>query len=356
MKLSRETYLTSSTRVVLLQHGGLRHHNGKTGLSLMRFGAAPIVAVIDEESVGESIQALTRISCDAPVVGSLADALPYKPDVLVIGIAPSGGALTDAWLAEIEAAAQAGLSIVNGLHSQLAEHPRVKPHLKPDQWVWDIRREPSGLGVGSGEARLLSCRRVLTVGTDMAVGKMSASIALHLAALQRGLRSQFVASGQTGMMLAEHGIPLDAIRVDYAAGAVQGAVLRAGRGSDIVFVEGQGSFCNPASTATLPLLRGTQPTHQILVHRAGQTHLSTFEHVAIPPLDRVVHMYEVAAEAGGAFAPAPVAGVALNTGHIAEDDEAREAIERAHRETGLPCDDPIRFGADRLLNAIEPGS
>lgn len=351
MKLATTNYLSPSSRLALLQHEGLLHHNGKTGKSIMRYGAYPVVAVLDHTQVGGSIRELTGIDCDAPIVASMKDAFAYRPDVLLIGIAPSGGALTDEWLDDVEAAAKAGLSIVNGLHSLLADHPRVKPHLREGQWVWDIRKEPEGLEVGSGKARELSCLRVLTVGTDMAVGKMSTSIELHREAAARGLRSQFVASGQTGLMLCDQGIPLDCIRVDFAAGSVEQAVRKAGKGSDIVFVEGQGSFCNPASTATLPLLRGSQPTHQILVHRAGQTHLSTYTHVEIPPLANVVSMYEVAATAGGAFAPAPVVGVALNTGHM-NDAEAREAISQARRDTGLVCTDPIRFGPGPLLDAI----
>ncbi len=351
MKMATTNYLTPSSRLVLLQHEGLLHTNGKTGMSLMRYGAYPIVAVLDHTQVGGSIKELTGMDCDAPVVASMKEALAYKPEVLVIGIAPSGGALTDAWLQDVEAAAQAGLSIVNGLHSLLAEHPRVKPHLREGQWVWDIRQEPADLQTGSGKARELSCKRVLTVGTDMAVGKMSTSIEMHRIAQERGLRSQFVASGQTGIMLSDHGIPLDCIRVDFASGAVEQAVLKAGADTDLVFVEGQGSFCNPASTATLPLLRGAQPTHQILVHRVGQTHLDTYTHVKIPPLTKVVKMYENAAEAGGAFAPAPVVGIALNTWHLNEE-EAHAAIAQIHADTGLPCTDAVRFGGDILLNAI----
>jgi uncharacterized NAD-dependent epimerase/dehydratase family protein len=233
----------------------------------------------------------------------------------------------------------------------MSEDPELRKILHPDRWIWDVRREPTGLTVGSGQARLLPCLRLLTVGTDMSVGKMSTSLELHKASLRRGLRSRFLATGQTGLMLGHDGVPLDAVRIDFAAGAVEQIVMRYGTAADILHVEGQGSLINPASTATLPLLRGSQPTHLILVHRAGQTQIHSFPHVMIPSLPQVVQVYETVAMAGGAFAPAKVVGIALNTGHLSEI-EAKTMIARTQEETGLPCTDPIRFGADLLLSAV----
>ena len=343
--------LSPEHRVAILLHEGIRGTQGKTGLSLLRYSDANIVAVIDQQCAGESLPDLTGIHRSAPIVASVAEALAYKPDVLAIGIAPSGGILPEAWRQEIQQAIAAGISVANGLHTPLAQDPELKALLCPDQWIWDMRQEPVGLTVGSGQARLLNCLRVLLVGTDMSVGKMSTALELHQTALQRGLRAKFLATGQAGMMLAGDGIPLDAIRVDFASGAVEQLVLREGAAQDIVFVEGQGSLLNPASTATLPLLRGSQPTHLVLVHRAGQTHIRNFTHVPIPPLPQVVELYESVATAGGAFAPAKVVAIALNTAHL-DTASAKQAIEQTQQETGLPCTDPVRFRADLLLDAI----
>ncbi|MCS6830923.1 MAG: DUF1611 domain-containing protein [bacterium] len=338
-------------RVAILQHGGIRGQFGKTGLVLLRYSEAQIAAVIDAECAGGSIPQLTGIPRDVPIVASLREALRYQPQVLVTGIAPPGGALPEAWWQEVKEAVAAGLCVVNGLHTPMAEHPDLKPLLREGQWIWDVRREPPGLQLGSGAARELSCLRVLTVGTDMAIGKMSTSIEMHRASLKRGLRSAFIASGQTGIMVAGDGVPLDAVRVDFAAGAVEQVVMRYGRDHDILHIEGQGSLLNPASTATLPLIRGSQPTHLILVHRAGQTHVRSYPHVSIPPLPDVIRLYEMVASAAGAFAPAPVAAVALNTAHL-NAEEAQRAITQVEAETGLPCTDPIRYGAEKLLEAI----
>ena len=343
--------LTPDRRVAILLHEGIRGTNGKTGLTFLRYGEASIVAVIDQQCAGESLPQLTGIPCDAPIVDSVASALAYQPDVLLIGIAPSGGVLPDAWRQEVKQAVAAGLSVVNGLHTQMASDPELKCLLRDSQSIWDIRREPAGLGVGSAKARSLPCRRVLTVGTDMSVGKMSASLELQRSARFKGIRSKFLATGQAGMMIAGEGIPLDAIRVDFAAGAVEQMVMRSGEDYELLIVEGQGSLLHPGSTATLPLMRGTQPTGLVLVHRAGQTHIRHHEHVPIPPLPEVIELYETVAKAGGAFAPVKVVAIALNTGHL-EANTAQRAIEQVQAETGLPCTDAVRFGADLLVNAV----
>jgi uncharacterized NAD-dependent epimerase/dehydratase family protein len=251
----------------------------------------------------------------------------------------------------LKQAIAAGLSIANGLHTPLATDPDFSRPLKPGQWIWDMRQEPPNLPIGTGKARTLDCLRVLTVGTDMAIGKMSTSLQLHQASLRRGLRSKFVATGQAGMMIAGDGVALDAVRVDFASGAVEQVVMQLSKESDILQIEGQGSLLNPSSTATLPLIRGSQPTHLILVHRAGQTHISRIADVPIPPLPKVVQLYETVALAGGAFAPAPVAAIALNTHHL-DEPTAHAAIAQVETETRLPCTDPVRFGAAKLLEAI----
>lgn len=343
--------LTTNDRVAVLLHEGIRGTQGKTGLALVRYRPGTIAVVIDHQCAGESFRALTGIPCDPPIVASVSEALAYQPTVLAIGIAPSGGALPTAWFAELQQALTAGLSIVNGLHTRMSAIPEFQTLLRKDQWIWDVRQEPQGLKVGSGAARSLSCLRILTVGTDMGVGKMATSLELNRAAEKRGLRSKFLGTGQAGIMIAGDGIPLDAIRVDFASGAVEQLVMRYGEEYELLHIEGQGSLMSPASTATLPLIRGSQATHLILVHRAGQTHLRTFPDFPIPPLKQVIQVYETVAAAGGAFAPAHVVGIALNTAHL-EESAAIAAIAQVQQETGLPCTDPVRLGADLLLDAI----
>lgn len=343
--------LTAQHRVAILLHHGIRGTHGKTGLALLRYSEAAIVVVIDQDCAGQSLAALTGTSCSAPIVASVKDAFAYHPNMLAIGIAPAGGILPDTQFQDIRDAVAAGLSIANGLHTPLAQHPELTPLLAPNQTIWDIRKEPDNLKIGSAQARQLANWRVLTVGTDMGVGKMSTSLELNRAALKVGLKSKFLGTGQAGLMIAGDGTALDAIRVDFAAGAVEQIVVQFSSNSDIVFIEGQGSLLHPGSTATLPLLRGSQPTHLILVHRAGQIHVRNHPQVLIPPLMAVIQLYEALAYAAGAFAKTPVVAIALNTGHL-NPEQAADAIAQTQAETGLPCTDPVRFGAELLLQAI----
>ncbi len=343
--------LPLNKKIAILLHEGLSGTQGKTGLSILRYSEAPIVAVIDRESVGKSVPKLTGIKRDVPIVASVAAALQYKPEVLVIGIAPKGGIVPDNYWPDIQDALKGGMSLVNGLHTPLANIPDLNALLKPGQLIWDVRKEPPNLEVASGLARTLPCRRVLTVGTDMAIGKMSTSLELHWAAKLRGWRSKFLATGQTGLMLEGDGVALDAVRVDFAAGAVEQLVMRFGKHYDILQIEGQGSLLHPGSTGTLPLIRGSQPTHLILVHQAGQTHNRNNPHVSIPPLPEVIKMYEIVASAGGAFGKVPVAAIALNTRDL-DESGAKDAIAQTITQTGLPCTDPVRFGGGLLLDAV----
>ncbi len=344
--------LTPDHRVAILLHEGIRGEHGKTGLTFLRYSKAAIAAIIDYQCVGESLTDLRGIKRDIPIVETMSAALAYHPDVLLIGIAPSGGQLPPAWQEEIKQAIKAGLSVVNGLHTPIRSLFKEELKLQPDQWVWDIREEPAELGIGSSKARFLSCKRVLTVGTDFSIGKMSTSLELVKLAQQQGYRAKFLATGQGGMMLSGGGIPLDAIRVDFAAGAVEKLVLEAGDTDyDFLFVEGQGSLLHPGSTAVLPLLRGSQPTDLILVHRAGQTAIRNFPDLKIPPLPEIIQLYEHLASGMGIFGEVKVKGIALNTFEL-DDQSAREAIASVSSETGLPCHDVVRFSGENLFSAL----
>ena len=349
--------LKAQDPVVLLQHGGLDSLTGKTGLAMLRHRQGPIVAVIDPAHAGKRLHDVTGIARSVPVVADLAAALPYSPRVAVVGLAPSGGVLPEAMRADVLAALQAGLSIASGLHTRLDDDSSLHAAVQPGRWIWDLRREPETLGVGQAAAAALPCRRVLAIGTDMAVGKMSACLELLAAAARRQRRARFVGTGQAGILIAGQGVALDAVRVDYAAGAVEAAVLRAGDGlsaDDLVLVEGQGSFCHPASTATLPLIRGTQPTDLILVHRAGQQTLDRVASIPLPPLDQLIAVTEaIAAMArpAGIGPPPRVRGIALNTARLSEG-QARDAIRTMETELQLPCADPVRWGGEPLLDAL----
>lgn len=384
-------------RLAILLHDGLGDIHGKTGRALIRYGDHPVVAVVDETEAGKTVEEVVDLDCDAPIVEDVPAALAYEPDVLAVGIAPSGGELPNEWLDDLEAAVDAGLSLVAGLHTRLGDVPRLRRALErrlgsgalgadvsgdkqerdkgapatrwrarcttgnAEQWICDVRCEQPGLDVGSGRARKTDVERVVVVGTDMAVGKKSTALEFDAAAREAGLESTVVATGQTALMLGHPGLALDAVRIDYAAGAVETAVLHqiadsdggdtGTDGAEFVIVEGQGSLANPASSAVLPLLRGAQPQHLILAHRYGQTHCDPFPEFEIPPLNELVDLYEQLASAAGTFVESRVRAIALNTSAF-DEPAAREAIDEVESRTGLPCDDPVRYGGEKLLETM----
>lgn len=335
--------------LAIFMEGATLASTGKMGFGILRYSPNPIACVIDSEQAGKDAGEVTGIPRQAPIVATIKEAIEKGATVLVLGIAPAGGLIPKEWYPAIDEAIAAGMSIVNGLHDLLS--PRYSS-LKSDQYIWDIRVEPKDIGVASGAAKHLAAKRVLMIGTDMAIGKMTAGLELYRALREREVATEFVATGQIGITITGRGVPLDAVRVDYAAGAMEKAVVDASEGGkEIIIVEGQGALAHPGSTANLPLLRGTMPTHLVLCHRAGQTHLQKLPEVPVPPLGDYVRLYEDLASVGGNF-PRPITvGIALNTSHLDEHD-AICAMAHVERETGLMTCDPVRFGPDRLVNNL----
>lgn len=335
--------------LALYMEGAVDQPFGKMGYGLLRYSQNPIACVVDSHTAGGDISELTGIKRACPIVGTVEEAKRLGAEVFVLGIAPPGGALPDEWFLVIDTAVGLGLSVVNGLHDRLG---RRYPALTEGQWVWDVRAEPSGLAIGTGAAATLRNKRVLMIGTDMSVGKMSAGLELLKSAREQGIRAEFVATGQIGIVIMGKGVPLDAIRLDFASGAIEREVIAA-KDAELIIIEGQGALIHPASTANLPLLRGSCPNHLILCHRAGQVALSRQPHIKIPPLNQYIELYRDLAEACGTF-PRPIAAaIALNTGHIESENEARDACSVIAEQTGLPCADVVRFGGKALLESLD---
>jgi uncharacterized NAD-dependent epimerase/dehydratase family protein len=323
--------------------------NAKMAEGILRYGANPVVAVIDSTKAGQRVRDVSSVDSDAPIVASLDEAIAKGAEVLVLGTAPSGGRVPADWMDMLHAAVAAGLSVVNGMHDALA--PVLGGNLADGQWIWDIRTPQGDMpAIAMARAAKLGNTRVLMVGTDMAVGKMTTGLEITRSLKALGADAVFLATGQTGIAITGRGIPLDAFRVDHAAGAVERMVLEASA-HDIAVIEGQGSLLHPGSTATLPLMRGSTCNAMILCHRAGMEALDTLEEVRVPPLREVIALNESTARAAGALTAAKVVGVALNTSHL-DAESARAAVRATIDETGLPAADPVRDGADVLAEAI----
>ena len=318
-------------------------HYGKTTYGVIRYGADPVVAVLDSERVGETVEGV-------PVVGSVADALPYGPTTALVGVAVAGGRLPPVWRGLLRDAVEAGLDVEAGMHEFLADDADLAALARErGAELRDYRRPPADLSVPTGENLTHGAAVVLTVGSDCAVGKKTVAVELDRASRARGLRSVFVPTGQTGIMIAGWGIAVDAVVSDFLAGAAERlVVVGAGRG-DLLFVEGQGSIVHPQfSGVTLGLYHGAAPHVLVLVHRAGDTEIEGVPGHPIPPLPNLVDLYERLALPAR---PAGVAAIALNTGRL-DENAARKAVATVAEETALPTDDPVRFGPDRLLDAV----
>jgi uncharacterized NAD-dependent epimerase/dehydratase family protein len=338
-------------KVALYMEGHLFSDYGKMGFGVLRYLKNPIVAVIDHENSGTTIDELLSIPSKTPIVPNLKAAIDLQADVLILGIAPSGGKIPQDWYPIIEQALQAGMSIVNGLHDLLNarfQHAIVHPD---KQWIWDVRVPQFTPNIATAQAFALPNKRILFVGTDMAAGKMTAALELYGWSQKNNIKAGFVATGQIGITITGAGIPLDAFKVDHACGAVEEAVL-AQKEADWIFIEGQGSLLHPGSTATLPLMRGSCPTHLILCHRADMEHLRHPTAIRIPALKPFVALNEALASVCGTFGAPKVVGIALNTMKLSEA-EARAICAQVSEETGIPATDVVRFGAEVLAQAIQ---
>jgi uncharacterized NAD-dependent epimerase/dehydratase family protein len=311
---------------------------------LVAYGPHPVVAILDSTRAGERHEGV-------PIVGRLEEALPLGPTTAVVGVATQGGRFPPAWRELLKDSIRAGLDLESGLHEFVSEDPELTA-LAEEHGVElrDLRKPPADLSVPTGENLRVPAKIVLTVGSDCAIGKKTVAVELDRAARARGLRSVFVPTGQTGIAIAGWGIAVDAVVADFLAGAAERLVVEgAARGGDLLWVEGQGSLVHPAySGVTMGLMHGAAPDAYVLVHKARATEIEGYPGHPLPPLRELVELHE---RVSLPLRPASVAAIALHTGGL-DDEEARAEIDAVAAETGLPADDPVRFGAARLLDAV----
>lgn len=329
--------------LVLAEGHSADPHHGKTMRGFVRYAPYPTVAILDSERAGASYEGI-------PIVANVDDALAFRPTTALIGVAPTGGVLPPVWRGILEACIRNGLDVESGMHTFLADDPELASLARRHGVeLRDLRRPPEGLSVPTGANLRLRALVVHTVGSDCAIGEKTMALELHAEALRRGLPSVFVPTGQTGIAISGWGIAVDAVVADFVAGAAERLVVEGARRGDLLWVEGQGSLVHPFySGVTLGLYHGCLPHLLVLCHRAGDTHLEGLPQHPIPSLPALVELYERVALP---VRPARVACIALNTMKLGPD-AAAEAIAAAQRATGLPVDDPVRFGAARLLDAV----
>jgi uncharacterized NAD-dependent epimerase/dehydratase family protein len=343
--------LRAVRRYVILAEGYFGELPSKTAMGVIRYGRDAVVAVIDSERAGRNVREWLGDPVDIPIVASLDEALAWRPDSLLIGIAPPGGRIPPDWRTIIVRALEGGLDVISGLHEFLADDPEfAAAAVSGGATITDHRRPPERMVVANARPHKPSSKVILTVGSDCAIGKMSVALELRRTALQQGLAAVFVPTGQTGIMIDGWGIAVDRVVSDFVQGSVEWLVEQAEEKGEWIFVEGQGSLDHPAySSVTLGLLHGSRPGAMVLVHEPGREFHHGWEgRSRVKPLKQLVRIHE---EVAGLVAPGRVVALALNTQALT-DGQAQRAIAAASAETGLPADDPLRFGAERLLDAL----
>ncbi len=306
-----------------------------------------LAAFRPEDCVGEFRHDDCPLTLGLPRLG-MAEGAAAGARTLVLGIASAGGQLGEDLVEDAAAALEAGMNVAAGLHERLRDQPRLAALAEErGLQLFDVRDPPANLVVGKGYKR--AGRRLLTVGTDCSVGKMYATLALTRAFRERGVAADFRATGQTGILIAGSGIPIDAVVADFISGAVeQLAPARADGGWDLI--EGQGSLFHPSfAGVSTGLLHGAQPEALVLCHEPDRPHMRGIPGRSLPSLadclDENIRVARLTSPDVRAV------GICLNTSAL-DPDSARRLCERTEDALGLPCTDPIAFGVEAIIDRL----
>lgn len=341
--------LTNKNKVIIYAQDAFGGESAKTAIGFIRYGLCETVAVIDRKLSGKTVGEVLQNSSSIPIFESIEKAKNHRPDadVLLIGIATVGGQFPIEWLPEMQKAMKCKLNIVNGLHDFLSDIPEINEvAYKEKVFVWDVRKITTKFPIANTLLLDYPIQIVLTVGTDGAIGKMTVALELTKAAKLINKAAKFIATGQTGMMISGEGVPIDAIKGDFMAGAIEQEVVKAAKENvEIAFVEGQGSILHPGwSGVTLALLHGCLPHKLILCHKFDRKYLRNTR-VKIESLNNFIKIYE---DISLPLRKTKVVGIGLNTFGLNEN-EAMNEIKQIEDETGLPVDDPVKFFGRKLL-------
>ena len=336
---------------VVLTDGYTTIRNAKTAHGVLRYARDPVAAVLDRDHAGKRMsEVMPELGSDAPVVASLSEARELGGNSLLLGVATPGGWIPEHWRDWLLEAIDAGMEVANGLHRFLNEDADLVERARSSgAHLWDVRSVPDDLPLFTGRSLEVPQKIVTTVGSDCAVGKMTASLELVEAASAAGTKAEFVATGQTGILIAGKGIAVDRVISDFLSGAAELLVCEADRSADVVVVEGQGSLWHPAyAGVTLGLLHGSAPHALVLCHQAYRTAIEEPPYSELPPLREMVRVYE---ETAATVRPARVACVAVNCRGL-NDEEAERAVTEIEDDLGLPAGDVFRGAAPKLWDAV----
>jgi len=336
-------------RTLLLAGDAFSTTEAKTAACYLMYRTRDVVCVLDAKHANQTCDKVVGYGGRVPVVGTIDDALRLHPQQAIVGTAPMGGALEEGLRGQIAACLVAGVDVVSGLHTFVADDGELTAMAeKSGAQIWDVRRVSQNAHVSTGVGCTTGAKTVAVVGTDCNVGKMTVAVELAGAFSARGVRAVWAATGQTGIMLRGRGVCVDRVISDFIGGATEELVNVEGAGSDIVFVEGQGSITHPGyAGVTLGILYGAMPDCMVLAHVAGRAHYKRLD-LVIPPVTDIVRLHE---QLMAPHKPSRVVALAVNTSALA-DAPARREVDRLQEQTGLPTTDVIRFGCAAIYDAI----
>jgi uncharacterized NAD-dependent epimerase/dehydratase family protein len=276
------------------------------------------------------------------------EAAAHGIKTMIIGVVNDGGFIAENWVPPIVSALEAGLDVASGLHDRMDSVPAIATAAaRYKQDLIEVRQPPNTFKPGTGQKR--SGRRLLTVGTDCAVGKKYTALAIEQSMRKRGLRADFRATGQTGIFISGRGVAIDSVVADFISGAAEW--LSPANGPDHWdIIEGQGSLFHPAyAGVTLGLVHGSQPDAMVVCHDAKRHAIMGLDRYAIPDYRHCIDTYLSAARLTNPRAR--VVGISLNTSHL-QESQARDLLTVTANNTGLPCCDPIRFGVEAIVDHL----
>jgi uncharacterized NAD-dependent epimerase/dehydratase family protein len=333
--------------MIIVTDGFHDAHTAKTAICVLRYRPAEVVAVLDRELAGQTCQSVFHTGGDIPIVGSLGEA--GEANTLLVGIAPPGGKIPPHWRPFVLEAIARGMTVVSGLHDLLKNDAEfVCAAAVSGAKLVDLRDNDEH-DVNDRRGIREDCLRIHTVGNDCSIGKMVAAVEVADGLNRAGIDARFVATGQTGIVVAGEGCPVDRVIADFVAGAAEKLVL-ANQHHEVIVVEGQGSLFHPRySGVTLSLLHGLMPDGLILGYEMGRCTVFGLEDVPLAPLEKAVEVYETMANL---MHPCRVIGIFVNGQHFPNDDEVAAECDRVERRLGLPTCDVIRHGPGKLVEAV----
>lgn len=334
-------------KMVLLTWGHSNPRTAKTAAGLLRYCPDECVAVFDPDNAGRLAREFLETGGETKMIANLDEA--PQADTLVMGIAPPGGRIPDAWRSVLLDAIGRGMNLLSGLHDFLSDDAELaQAAAAKGVTITDVRKN-NFRQIARRQGLNPNCFRLHTVGHDCSVGKMVVSLEIARGLQKRGRDAEFVATGQTGIMVSGAGLPLDCIVADFVSGGAEKLVLD-NQHHEIIVVEGQGSLVHPSySGVTLSLLHGCLPHALVFVFEAGRDCVGGLDHVRLPSIQKQRELFETM---GSLYQPCETIGIAMN-GRRVSPDEAKRIAHRVENELQLPVVDVIRDGADRLLDAVE---